>query len=133
MSKVTRSNPTIFFPNVPVFVKPKGNFLTSKGTLNLCFIICGERLSVCAGVVTFVTRPNMGKFELKQYLERVYGLGVIKVNTQVTQGKMKRDMKGKWFRHRSSKKAIVTVDNSSYLDRLQAIAASDASTDKKAE
>lgn len=31
----------------------------------------------------------MNKFEIKQYVERVYGIGVIKVNTQVIQGKMK--------------------------------------------
>jgi len=103
----------IYFPNTPLFVKPKGNFLTSKG------------------VVTFVTRPNQTKFELKQYLARVYGLGIIKVNTQIVHGKMKRDMKGKWYRTRTTKKVIATVDNSSYLDRLHSIAA--ASNNDKTE
>ncbi len=45
------------------------------------------------------------------------------------QGKMKRDMKGKWYRTTTGKKVTATIDNSSYLDRLQSIAAS-AETDK---
>jgi hypothetical protein len=45
---------------------------------------------------------------------------------------MKRDMKGKWFRRKTDKKAIATIDNTSYLDRLQSIApsAAESSSDK---
>ena len=36
---------------------------------------------------------------------------------------MKRDAKGRWYRQHAYKKAIVTVDNSAYLERLNALAA----------
>lgn len=90
----------VHFPNVRMNVRPHSNFITSKG------------------VVTFNTQLNQTKYEVKEYLEKVYGIGVIKVNTQVYAGKWKRDIKRKQFRQPAYKKAIVTIDTTSILSQL---------------
>lgn len=89
----------IYFPNRSIVVQPKGNFITSKGT------------------VSFLVSLNQTKYEIKQYVKKIYGLEVIKVNTMVYQGKMKRDAAGRWYRTPAYKKAVVTVDNTYFLDQ----------------
>jgi len=42
-------------------------------------------------VLTFKTDPKMTKPEIKQYLEKLYGLKVEKVNTLIRIGKIKYD------------------------------------------
>lgn len=91
----------VYFPNRSIVVQPKGNFITSKGT------------------VTFLVGLNQTKYEIKQYVKKLYGLEVIKVNTMIYQGKMKRDGAGRWYRTPAFKKAIVTVDNTYFLDQQQ--------------
>lgn len=38
MSSAASTGLRVFFPNIPVFVKPKGNYLTSKGALPPAFV-----------------------------------------------------------------------------------------------
>ncbi len=40
-------------------------------------------------ILTFKTDPKMTKPEIKQYLEKLYGLNVQKVNTLIRMGKIK--------------------------------------------
>lgn len=93
--------PTIWFPNLTLQVMPHGNHLTTKGLVHMR------------------TPPSQTKVEIKNYLSKVYGVGVIKVNTMNYRGKVKRD-RFNMYRYRTSKwkKAVVTVDNSAYLDIL---------------
>jgi ribosomal protein L23 len=100
MSTVARGS-KIFFPTTTMVVQPKGNFITSKGT------------------VTFLVSVKQTKYEIKQYVKQLYGLEVIKVNTILHNGKMKRDGTGRWYKTPSYKKAIVTVDNTYFLDQQQ--------------
>uniref|UniRef100_A0A6B2LV15 Large ribosomal subunit protein uL23m n=1 Tax=Arcella intermedia TaxID=1963864 RepID=A0A6B2LV15_9EUKA len=60
----------------------------------------------------------MNKYEIKQYLNKIYGLDVIKVNTVVYGGKWKRDEKRVRYRESAYKNAHVTIDNTKYLDDL---------------
>jgi len=95
----------VFFPEMPVTVLPKGNLVTQRGRLQV-------------KVPRHYTKP-----EIKQYMSKVYGLGIMKVNTMNYGAKIKRKMS----RDRSGfnvtkttgfKKAIVTVDNTMFLDLL---------------
>ena len=79
-------------------IKPKGNYVTSRG------------------LVEFLVPLNQTKYEIKQYLKRVYNIDVIKVNTLIHDGKMKRDGKNKWYKTPAFKKAIVTIDNTALLE-----------------
>mmetsp|Transcript_10160 Transcript_10160/g.9103 ORF Transcript_10160/g.9103 Transcript_10160/m.9103 type:complete len:102 (+) Transcript_10160:23-328(+) len=58
--------------------------------------------------------PSMTKFEIKEYLTKIYNIPVIKVNTMNYQGKWKRIL-GKRriisYRRRNYKKAVVTFEN----------------------
>jgi len=100
MSKIIPKGICVYFPHVPLHVRPNSNFVTSKG------------------VITFNTHPSQTKYEIRQYLEKVYNVGVIKVNTQIYAGKWKRDAKRFLRKRRAFKKAIVTVDNSLLLQQL---------------
>lgn len=80
---------------------PYGNHLTTKG------------------VVHFRTTNNQTKVEIKKYLSKLYGVGVIKVNTMNYRGGVKRDRFSAYeYRLPKYKKAVVTVDNTQYLDIL---------------
>jgi ribosomal protein L23 len=80
-------------------VKPKGNLVTAKGTIE------------------FIVGIDQTKYEIKKYLKQMYNIDVIKVNTIIYNGKMKRDAAGKYFKRKAQKKAIVTVDNTFWLDQ----------------
>jgi ribosomal protein L23 len=60
-------------------------------------------------------------------------MDVIKVNTMIYNGKMKKDTLGKWFKRKAQKKAIVTVDNTFWLDqKFQSLGTDqDSSTNKE--
>lgn len=65
------------------------------------------------------TSVNQTKVEIKNYLSKVYGVGVIKVNTISYPGVVKRDRFSNYkYRTNRYKKAIITVDNTQYLDLL---------------
>jgi large subunit ribosomal protein L23 len=64
---------------------------------------------------TFRVLPRMTKHEIKEYLTKIYGLPVTKVNTQNYMGKRKRLMGSRkilYFKYADFKKAIVTFDRS---------------------
>lgn len=64
---------------------------------------------------TFRVIPRMTKHEVKEYLTKIYGLPVTKVNTQNYMGKRKRVMGSKkiiYYKYADFKKAIVTFDRS---------------------
>jgi large subunit ribosomal protein L23 len=91
----------VYFPQIPLVVLPKGNNVTTKGT------------------IAFRVPPSTGKLEVKNWLQKVYGVGVIKVNTMNYRGKLKRDRYTNYrYRKADWKKAIVTVDNTDFLDLL---------------
>eukprot|EP00542_Grammatophora_oceanica_P021787 CAMPEP_0194053964 /NCGR_PEP_ID=MMETSP0009_2-20130614/51973_1 /TAXON_ID=210454 /ORGANISM="Grammatophora oceanica, Strain CCMP 410" /LENGTH=108 /DNA_ID=CAMNT_0038702293 /DNA_START=8 /DNA_END=334 /DNA_ORIENTATION=+ len=63
----------------------------------------------------FRVLPSMTKWEIKEYLQKIYDLPVAKVNTMNYQGKRKRIIAGRkiaYVKYRDFKKAIVTFDES---------------------
>ena len=51
---------------------------------------------------------NMGKIDIRNFLESVYDIRVLKVNTMVYNGKWKRSRFGTFYKKPDFKKAIVT-------------------------
>ena len=51
---------------------------------------------------------NMGKIDIRNFLESVYDVRVLKVNTMIYNGKWKRSRMGTFYRRPDFKKAIVT-------------------------
>lgn len=80
-------------------MKPKTNLVTAQGTIE------------------FWVDINLTKYEIKRQLKQIYGIEVIKVNTIIYNGKMKKDTVGKYFKRKATKKALVTVDNTFWLDQ----------------
>ena len=72
-------------PRIPKKVTPVYDFARTTMTLH--------RVSkeVEEDVLTFKTDPKMTKPEIKQYLEKIYGLNVERLNTLVRMGKIKYD------------------------------------------
>ena len=58
-------------------------------------------------VEVFIVPPAMTKFEIAEYLKRLYDLPVLKVHTANYLGKMKRDKNGRKFKLPDFKKAYV--------------------------
>eukprot|EP00300_Choanocystis_sp_HF-7_P005734 c1423_g1_i2.p1 GENE.c1423_g1_i2~~c1423_g1_i2.p1 ORF type:complete len:137 (+),score=17.51 c1423_g1_i2:34-444(+) len=84
------SQPTVYFPEAIFKLRP----VTPGETVNK---------------VVFVVPKNLSKPEIKDYLEKIYNIGVEAVNTYVAQGKLKRTMRGTFQRRPDRKKAIVTL------------------------
>ncbi|HET6875189.1 MAG TPA: 50S ribosomal protein L23 [Acidimicrobiales bacterium] len=62
------------------------------------------------GVYTFVVAPDANKIEIRQAVESIFGVNVVKVNTLNRQGKRKRNRGKATFGKRSdTKRAIVTL------------------------
>jgi large subunit ribosomal protein L23 len=62
------------------------------------------------GVYTFVVAPNTNKTEIRQAVESVFGVQVVKVNTLNRKGKRKRNRRQQTFGKRAdTKRAIVTL------------------------
>ena len=56
---------------------------------------------------------------MRQYLKEIYGIDVIKVNSNVMHMKRKRDLiTNKSYRRKKVKNMIVTVDNTPFLDEF---------------
>ena len=63
-----------------------------------------------AGVYTFVVAPDANKIEIRQAVEQIFGVTVVKVNTLNRPGKRKRNRgKATFGRRADSKRAIVTL------------------------
>ncbi len=62
------------------------------------------------GVYTFVVAPDANKIEIRQAVEQIFGVSVVKVNTLNRQGKRKRNRGKATFGRRSdTKRAVVTL------------------------
>jgi large subunit ribosomal protein L23 len=63
-----------------------------------------------AGVYTFVVAPDANKIEIRQAVERIFGVSVVKVNTLNRPGKRKRNRGKSTFGQRpDTKRAVVTL------------------------
>ena len=63
-----------------------------------------------AGVYTFVVAPDANKIEIRQAVERIFGVNVVKVNTLNRQGKRKRNRgKATFGKRADTKRAVVTL------------------------
>ena len=62
------------------------------------------------GVYTFVVAPDANKIEIRQAVESIFGVNVVKVNTLNRQGKRKRNRgKATYGKRSDTKRAIVTL------------------------
>ncbi len=62
------------------------------------------------GVYTFVVHPDAHKIEIRQAIESIFNVKVVKVNTLNRKGKRTRVKKtGVWTQKSDSKRAIVTL------------------------
>ena len=64
---------------------------------------------------TFLVSKNSNAFEIKQAVETLFKVKVIKINTSITRGKMK-SFKGNYGYRKDSKKAIVTLKEGNTID-----------------
>jgi len=63
-----------------------------------------------ANVYTFKVHPSAHKSEIRDAVQTIFGVRVLKVNTLNRAGKRKRDRRtGKWGAKPSSKRAMVTL------------------------
>ena len=62
------------------------------------------------GVYTFVVAPDARKIEIRQAVEAIFGVNVVRVNTLNRRGKRKRNRRQQTFGKRSdTKRALVTL------------------------
>eukprot|EP01104_Vermistella_antarctica_P006511 TRINITY_DN17213_c0_g1_i1.p1 TRINITY_DN17213_c0_g1~~TRINITY_DN17213_c0_g1_i1.p1 ORF type:complete len:121 (+),score=26.69 TRINITY_DN17213_c0_g1_i1:52-363(+) len=90
------SRTLIKFPNIPFRVMKTGKVYGQTGSEDLKRVI-------------FKVRPNITKPEIKEYLNRVYGIPVVNVNTINVEFYRKRTRRG-MVRNPNFKKAIVTYE-----------------------
>lgn len=64
---------------------------------------------------TFLVSKDSNSFEIKQAVETLFKVKVIKINTSITRGKMK-SFKGNFGYRKDSKKAIVTLKEGNTID-----------------
>jgi large subunit ribosomal protein L23 len=71
-----------------------------------------------AGVYTFVVHPEANKSEIRDAVQSIFGVRVLKVNTLNRQGKKKR--RGRWMGVRpNTKRAIVTLAPGERIDLFE--------------
>ncbi len=62
------------------------------------------------GVYTFIVAPDANKIEIRQAVESIFGVNVVKVNTLNRQGKRKRNRgKATYGKRSDTKRAVVTL------------------------
>lgn len=84
-----------------------------------------RRVSDCVGIEMILKRSGkkidkkefavtvdqkLTKYEIKQYLEKVYDIEVVKVNSLIKGGHIKRSQGGRRFRESDTKKAYITTN-----------------------
>lgn len=74
-----------------------------------------QETAVHGGTYTFEVHPLANKTEVKDAVEKIYGVRVLDVRTSNRPGKVRR-FRFKYGRTRQTKKAIVTVDKDSHID-----------------
>jgi large subunit ribosomal protein L23 len=67
------------------------------------------------GAYSFEVHPNASKSEIKDAVEKIYGVRVDKVRTSNQQGKLKR-FRFRFGRTRKTKKAVVVLHADSHID-----------------
>ncbi|XP_026466103.1 probable 39S ribosomal protein L23, mitochondrial [Ctenocephalides felis] len=60
-------------------------------------------------VVQFACSMQMTKYDIKNYLEKIYNVPIIDVRTRIQLGKTKRDLKGYIVKEEDTKLAYVTL------------------------
>jgi large subunit ribosomal protein L23 len=66
---------------------------------------------------TFIVHPEANKVEIRQAVESIFGVKVLKVNTQNRKGKRKRNRRAWTFGRRpDTKRAIVTLVEGDRID-----------------
>ena len=72
------------------------------------------------GVYTFVVAPDANKIEIRQAVEQLFNVQVIKVNTLNRKGKRKRNRRSFTFGKRAdTKRAIVTLHPDDRIDLFE--------------
>ncbi len=67
------------------------------------------------GTYTFEVHPEANKSEIRDAVEKIYGVRVMDVRTSNKQGKLRR-FRYRFGQTRKTKRAIVTVDKESHID-----------------
>ena len=67
------------------------------------------------GAYSFEVHPDANKMQIKDAVQKLYGVGVLSVRTSNKQGKRRR-VRWRWGRTRQTKKAVVVVDPNSHID-----------------
>ncbi len=67
------------------------------------------------GMYTFEVHPLANKSEVRDAVEKIYGVKVLDVRTSNKQGKQRR-FRWRFGQTRATKKAVVTVDKDSHID-----------------
>jgi len=67
------------------------------------------------GTYTFAVHPEANKSEIRDAVEKIYGVRVMDVRTSNKAGKLRR-FRYRFGQTRATKKAIVTVDRDSHID-----------------
>jgi len=67
------------------------------------------------GAYSFEVHPDANKVQIKDAVQKLYGVKVLSVRTSNRQGKLRR-YRWRWGRTRKTKKAVVVVDRDSHID-----------------
>jgi large subunit ribosomal protein L23 len=72
-------------------------------------------------VYTFVVAPDASKPEIRDAVEAIFDVSVLKVNTLNRKGKRRRDRRsGGWGRRSDQKRALVTLVEGDSIDLFEA-------------
>ncbi|HEY2333171.1 MAG TPA: 50S ribosomal protein L23 [Acidimicrobiales bacterium] len=72
------------------------------------------------GAYTFVVHPDANKIQIRQAVESIFGVRVLKVNTLNRPGKRKRNRRSPTFGKRAdTKRAIVTLIGDDRIDLFE--------------
>ena len=67
------------------------------------------------GAYSFEVHPEASKVEIKDAIQKLYGVNVLSVRTSNKQGKVRR-YRWRWGQTRKTKKAVIVVDSNSHID-----------------
>jgi large subunit ribosomal protein L23 len=67
------------------------------------------------GTYSFEVHPDANKTEIKDAIEKIYGVKVVDIRTSNRPGKVRR-FRFRFGRTRQTKKAVVSVDKDSHID-----------------
>ena len=73
------------------------------------------------GVYTFVVAPGASKIEIRDAVETIFDVSVVKVNTANRKGKRRRERRtGRWVRSSDQKRARVTLVEGDSIELFEA-------------